>query len=94
MNFAKIFSAILAIAASAFPVFAEELPPAEEGTFSLAIIPDTQHYKTEKTGRKTQLQATTTNRVFEAITDCIVEELERQRIVFVSHVGDIVDINN
>ena len=94
MNFSKIFSAILAIAVAAFPVSAEELPHAEEGTFSLAIIPDTQHYKDKKTGQKTQLQATTTNPVFEAITDCIVDEMDRQRIVFVSHVGDIVDINN
>ncbi|WP_298868936.1 serine/threonine protein phosphatase [uncultured Gimesia sp.] len=94
MNFSKIFSALLAIAVSAFPVSADELPPAEEGTFSLAVIPDTQHYKGKGTGRKTQLQATTANPVFEAITDCIVDEMDRQRIVFVSHVGDIVDINN
>lgn len=94
MIFSKISSALLVIALSTFPVSADELPPAPEGTFSLAIIPDTQHYQGKGTGRKAQQKTPTSNPFFEAITDCIIEERERQRIVFVSHVGDIVDINN
>lgn len=94
MKFSKAFATILAIAVTAFPIYAEELPPAKEGTFSLAIIPDTQHYKDKGKKQKIQGQALITNPIFEAITDCIIDEMDRQRIVFVSHVGDIVDINN
>ena len=94
MKFSKAFATILAIAVTAFPIYAEELPPAKEGTFSLAIIPDTQHYKDKGKKQKIQGQALIINPIFEAITDCIIDEMDRQRIVFVSHVGDIVDINN
>lgn len=94
MNLSKLFAAFFAIVISTFSVYAEELTPAKEGTFSLAIIPDTQRYQGIGTGRKAQNQAPTTNAVFEAITDSIIDEMDRQRIVFVSHVGDIVDINN
>lgn len=94
MKFLKRFATILAITAFVLPVYAEELPPAKEGTFSIAIIPDTQHYTGKGTGRKSQTQSPTANPFFETITDCIIKEKDRQRIVFVSHVGDIVDINN
>tara|TARA_R110002111_G_scaffold107056_2_gene165496 strand:- start:79087 stop:80130 length:1044 start_codon:yes stop_codon:yes gene_type:complete len=93
MKFSTTVFAMLVIAAT-FPVHAEDLPPAAEGTFSIAVIPDTQHYQGKGTNRKTQAEAPTANPVFEAITDCIIDELDRQRIVFVSHVGDIVDLNN
>ncbi|WP_339734077.1 metallophosphoesterase [uncultured Gimesia sp.] len=94
MKLSKIVTTLFAIAAYVLPVHADELPPVEEGSFSLAIIPDTQHYQGKGTNRKKQAQAPTSNPVFEAITDCIIDELQRQRIVFVSHVGDIVDRNN
>jgi len=94
MNFSKAFATLLTLTVSALPAHAEELPSAEEGTFSIAIIPDTQHYQGKGTNRKSQAQAPTANPVFETITDCIIEEMDRQRIVFVSHVGDIVDRNN
>lgn len=90
-------STIFLVLISLFAVslsYADELPPAEEGTFTIAVIPDTQHYTGQGTKRNPSDQAPTANPVFEAITDCIIEEIDRQRIVFVTHVGDIVDVNN
>lgn len=94
MKFPKICVPMLLLAASMLPARAEELPPAPEGAFTIAVIPDTQHYKGRGTKSKQQANDPTTNPVFESITDCIVDERDRQRIVFVTHVGDIVDINN
>lgn len=94
MKFPKICVPMLLLAASMLPARAEELPPAPEGAFTIAVIPDTQHYKGRGTKSKQQVHDPTTNPVFESITDCIVDERDRQRIVFVTHVGDIVDINN
>ena len=65
-----------------------ELNEAPEGTFSIAVIPDTQHYRRLKTDEQAW-----ENPTFEAYTDWIAANFERQRIVFVSHVGDIVDLN-
>ena len=71
-----------------------ELPPAPDGSFSIVIIPDTQHYRGSGTKATTEDGVALTNKVFESWTDWIAANLDRQRIVFVSHVGDIVDINN
>ena len=68
---------------------AAELPPAPTGTFSIVVIPDTQHYQ-EHPGS----QHPVTNPTFAAWTDWIATNLKRQHIVFVSQVGDIVDKNN
>lgn len=70
-----------------------ELAPAPEGTFSIAVLPDTQHYRGRGSKHEPESTADVTNPVFEAYTQWIADNLERQRIVFVSHVGDIVDIN-
>jgi hypothetical protein len=79
---------ILALILLAFPnqpAFAAKLPPAPEGTFSIAIIPDTQHYRG---------QPDHSNPTFKAYAAWIAGNLKHQRIAFVSHVGDIVDKNN
>jgi hypothetical protein len=69
------------------------LPPAPESSFSIVVIPDSQKYL----GRGTKMQPKSTNEVTNAAlhqhTRWIVDNLNRQRIVFVSHVGDIVDKN-
>lgn len=56
----------------------DELGPAPEGTFTVVVIPDTQRL-CEKFPD-----------VFYKITDWIARNAESQRIVFVSHVGDVV----
>ena len=73
---------------------ADELPAAPEGTFSIVVIPDTQHYRGSGTKGQPDSDAPLTNKVFDGYTDWIAANLDRQRIAFVSHVGDIVDINN
>jgi len=60
---------------------AAELGPAPEGSFSIVVLPDTQTYASVKPN------------IFHAETQWIVDNLDRQRIRFVSHVGDIVDRN-
>ncbi len=73
---------------------ADELSAAPQGTFSIVVIPDTQHYKGTGTEAGPESQYPVTNPTFDAWTDWISANLKRQRIVFVSHVGDIVDKNN
>ncbi len=73
---------------------AGELLSAPDGSFSIVIIPDTQHYRGSGTKEASEDDGPLTNQVFESWTDWIAANLHRQRIAFVSHVGDIVDINN
>ena len=77
---------------------AGELQAAPVGTFSIVIIPDTQRYSdggTKASGKEgSGKEVSLTNEVFECWTDWIANNLKRQRIAFVSHVGDIVNINN
>ena len=72
---------------------AAEFPTAPTGTFSIAVIPDTQHYRGRGSKAEPDSSQRVTNPVFEAYVDWTVDNLEQQQIVFVSHVGDIVDIN-
>ncbi|TWU23425.1 Calcineurin-like phosphoesterase [Novipirellula galeiformis] len=55
------------------------------GSFSIVVIPDTQAYRRENDQLK--------NTIFSQHIDWILENQEKQNIVFVSHVGDIVDKN-
>lgn len=75
-------------------VHADELPPAPKGTFSIVVIPDTQHYHGSGTKKDPDSSDPLTNSTFEALTDWTADNLKQQRIAFVSHVGDIVDKNN
>lgn len=72
---------------------AEKLDAAPEGTFSIVLIPDTQAYKEVATKAQTEKGEPITNEIFANHTSWIAANLARQRIVFVSHVGDIVDLN-
>jgi len=57
------------------------LPSAPPGTFAVAALPDTQKYMV------------TGPQVFDAMVRWVVENRRAQRIVFVSHLGDVV-LNN
>lgn len=74
----------------------EPLPPLPEGAFTIVVIPDTQSY-TGLTGRNidpsADPQGPTENAYMKAQIDWILENRESQNIVFVTHVGDIVDRN-
>lgn len=69
-----------------------DLPPV--GAFTIVVIPDTQGYRGRATKATPQSTEPLTNPVFQNHTRWIAENLQAQNIVFVSHVGDIVDINN
>jgi hypothetical protein len=84
----QVVPVLALVAIACLPLCGAELPEASEGTFSVAVIPDTQHY-----GRLKDDDQTWENPVFEAYTRWIATNIKRQRIVFVSHVGDIVDLN-
>ena len=58
-------------------------PPAD--SFTIAVIPDTQGYQ--------EVKGTVINSNLDLITKWIAENQTKQRIVFVSHVGDIVADN-
>ena len=73
---------------------ADEFRTAPAGTFSIAVIPDTQHYHGGKADDRTHGTGPTTNPVFESYAGWIADNLKQQRIAFVSHVGDIVDVND
>ena len=77
----EVLLAILVFASLLSTGVAAELAPAPEGSFSIVVLPDTQSYAAVKP------------EIFHAETQWIVENHERQRIRFVSHVGDIVDRN-
>ncbi|MBK9167709.1 MAG: metallophosphoesterase [Bryobacterales bacterium] len=69
------------------------LDPAPAGSFTIVVLPDTQGYRGRATKAQPDSAEPVTNSVFDAHTRWIVENIDAQRIVFVSHVGDIVDID-
>ena len=71
-----------------------ELSPAPDGTFSIVVIPDTQHYRGMNTKMTPHSTGPLSNAVFDDWTDWIAANLASQRVAFVSHVGDIVDKNS
>lgn len=71
----------------------ERLEAAPDGSFTIVVIPDTQHYVGKGTKATPDGQEPIANEYFATHTGWIVDNLERQRIAFVSHVGDIVDKN-
>ncbi len=73
---------------------AADLDPAPEGSFTIVVIPDTQGYFGKGAKRTPDSTDPITNPVFENHVRWIKANLDRQRIVFVSHVGDIVDKSN
>ncbi len=92
---AKALVAIVALAA--FRLLAETMPPLPEGAFTYAVIPDTQSYDGEgrhtKRGRAPGV-GPTKNAQLDAIVDWLVANAEKENILFVSHTGDIVDVDN
>jgi hypothetical protein len=88
---------VVTVAASAsVRALAAERPrlgPAPQGAFSIVVVPDTQEYRVQGKRPSGSESGPVTNPAFEAHVRWITENLKDQRIVFVSHVGDIVDRN-
>jgi hypothetical protein len=70
------------------------LPAMPAGAFTIVIIPDTQSYLGKGTKADSESSDPVTNPNLEAQVRWIREQKADQNIVFVSHVGDIVDKNN
>ena len=70
------------------------LPELPADTFTIVIIPDTQSYAGKDCKATPTSTDAVTNANLEAQVKWIREHREDQNIVFVSHVGDIVDKNN
>ncbi len=84
----------LALLMAIAPVTGAELAPAPEGSFTVTVMPDTQYYRGQGTKSQPDSQDDVTNPNFDALTSWVVENRKAQRMVFVTHVGDIVDKNN
>lgn len=69
-----------------------DLPP--PSAFTIVVIPDTQGYRGARNKVTPRSTDALTNPVFANHIGWIRENVGRQRVVFVSHVGDIVDIDN
>jgi hypothetical protein len=81
------------VLAAVVPVQAAGLDAAPEASFTIVVIPDTQGYRGQGTKHEKDSTDPVTNPVFKNHVRWIKENLEGQRIIFVSHVGDIVDKN-
>jgi hypothetical protein len=57
--------------------------PDADTDFTIAILPDTQYYTSEKNGGK--------NEMFKAQTDWIVKNAKKEKIAYVIHLGDVSD---
>lgn len=77
----RLGAAALLLALIAQVGSARDISPAPKGSFSVVALPDTQAYSDRLP------------EVFHAETQWIIDNLQTQRIVFVSHLGDIVDKN-
>lgn len=88
-----LLTAVLALCLTAPARSAERLSPAPPDSFSIVVIPDTQAYKGAGTKSQPDSADEVTNPFFEAHVRWIADNIETQRIAFVSHVGDIVDKN-
>lgn len=75
-------------------VHAVDLDQPPPGAFTIVVVPDSQGYIGAKTKRTPDSKDPVTNAVLGEHIRWIRESVARQNIVFVSHVGDIVDINN
>jgi hypothetical protein len=69
------------------------LPALPDGAFTVAVIPDSQQYRGLNTKAEPDSKDPLTNVVFDTQTKWLAEHVADQKIVFVSHVGDIVDRN-
>lgn len=85
-----IVGSLVVLVAAPVPAGAETLGPAPEGTFTFAVIPDTQRYLGPGSGREDESEEPS-NPAFDSRTTWLADNLEAQRVVFVTHTGDIVD---
>lgn len=86
------YAILIAVIGTALARGSDPLLVAPDGTFTVAVIPDTQRYLGPGTGRD-EKAGPVHNPAFASRTAWLADNVEAQRIVFVSHMGDIVDRN-
>lgn len=95
MTMLRLIRASLFFAAFAsLQAHAADLDAPPPGAFTIIVIPDTQGYRGARTKATPDSPDPLTNPVFANHVAWIRANVTNQNIVFVSHVGDIVDINN
>ena len=87
-----ILSSLLALTTAEL-LAAEKLMPISEQSFSIVVIPDTQAYRGRGVKGSAASSEEITNPIFLAHTQWIASNIDRHKIACVSHVGDIVDID-
>lgn len=71
----------------------EVLTPATGDEFSVVVIADTQDYTVVGSRKAGVGKDSVENEVFDSQTNWIVKNIKKQNIVFATHAGDVVDIN-
>lgn len=93
-NFRNALLATLCASALALSANADiPLPPLSDGEHTVVVIPDTQYYTGKDTKRTPDSNEPISNGHLEQQVNWILENRDKQRIKFVTHVGDIVDRN-
>lgn len=70
------------------------LDPMPREGFSIVLLSDTQNYRGKGTKAQPNSTDSLTNPIFESQIQWVLDNRKEQRIAFVSHGGDVVDINN
>lgn len=96
LNFIAVFFCVFffclhisLLAQDALPI----LNDAPDSTFTIAVMADTQSYSGKGTKQDPDSKDDVKNPVFDSQTIWISENIDEQNIIFVSHAGDVVDIN-
>jgi len=79
---------------STVSLYSQKIDRAPKGTFTIAVMADTQSYSGKGTKNSPDSEDEVTNKVFDSQTKWLVNNYKKQNIIFVSHAGDVVDINN
>lgn len=82
----------LCFATGVLPVASQQLPK-NKAAFSLIVMSDTQRYQ-GKTKPDSKSTDPISNPILLTQTQWIAANLKREKVAFVSHAGDLVDINN
>lgn len=72
----------------------DSLDLASKGSFTIAVMSDTQLYKEIESTAESNNEGKMANEILNSQTQWIIDNMENQNIIFVSHAGDVVDVNS
>lgn len=88
----KLLVALLFI--STITISAQKNEQSHKGKFTIAVMSDTQAYSGKGTKSQPDSKDPVKNDVFDSQTKWLADNHKSQNIIFVSHAGDVIDINN